>query len=268
MPQFNLLLPPLLGGFIFASCWYPLRYYTLRSDGYRLIFTSAIAGLFFLMLACVVTAVLWPLRLCQDFSAWWHFFFPPEGSGRSALAFILGAISWWPLNQLGKRGIPWFSDQMAVDREIKRKSDPLELLLRKALGAKKLLSVSMKSSKVYIGYLKSNFNPAFQAESISLIPMYSGHRTAETKELVIDIDYDTVYEADRERFSLLLQEETDKARSENPTANPSTISQIAHEKVAKQFESHLYEIILPIAEIQSVNIFDVEVYRQHFEAQS
>jgi len=157
---------------------------------------------------------------------------------------------------------------MAVDREIKRKSDPLELLLRKALGAKKLLSVSMKSSKVYIGYLKSNFNPAFQAESISLIPMYSGHRTAETKELVIDIDYDTVYEADRERFSLLLQEETDKARSENPTANPSTISQIAHEKVAKQFESHLYEIILPIAEIQSVNIFDVEVYRQHFEAQS
>lgn len=44
---FNLLLLPLLGGFIFFSKWNRSRYYGLRSDGYRLILYSAITGAVF-----------------------------------------------------------------------------------------------------------------------------------------------------------------------------------------------------------------------------
>ena len=44
MPTVNIFLPPLLGGFLLVSLWYPLRYWIQRQEGYRLVFAASIAG--------------------------------------------------------------------------------------------------------------------------------------------------------------------------------------------------------------------------------
>src|SRR5258708_10475242 len=138
MPQFNLLLLPLLGGFIFASLWYPTKYYTHRADTYRLIFTASIAGAVFLFFACIIIRLLTYLlpSLCQPIDNLWHQVFPYANSGRATLAFVMGAFLWWPANKM-------CSDMAAVRRAILAKRDPLELLLRRALGECKLISVTL-----------------------------------------------------------------------------------------------------------------------------
>lgn len=48
---FNLLFLPLLGGFVFYTRWNLLAFYSERSSGHRLLFSSATAGLLFLVVA-------------------------------------------------------------------------------------------------------------------------------------------------------------------------------------------------------------------------
>src|SRR2546421_190062 len=147
MPPFNLLLLPLLGGFVFVSKWYPTRYYTLRSDGYRLIFTAAIAGAGFLLLASILTYLTPYIRYGSAAYYWWHQVAPPESSGKAALAMLFGVSLWIPLNFLGK-WIKCLSDNSAINRVIARKRDPLELFLSRALEDKKMISVSVENGKI------------------------------------------------------------------------------------------------------------------------
>src|SRR2546427_4795103 len=209
MPPLNLLFLPLLGGFIFVTKWYPTKYYTLRSDGYRLLFTTAVAGTLLLLLASILKAHAVPyFPWWPAVYFWWHRIAPPEHSGKAALAMFLGCSLWMPLNLIGIVGgrfslpsnlfgrfVKWFSDEEAVRRAIDRKRDALELFLIMALKAEKMVSVSVKNGKVYVGYLTSTYNPAFQMESISLIPAFSGHRNEDTKEMVLDLNYLGVYTA-------------------------------------------------------------------------
>jgi len=51
---FNLLLLPLLGGYIFARKYYRSRYSALRSENYRLLFLAAQYGLVFSVVAAVL----------------------------------------------------------------------------------------------------------------------------------------------------------------------------------------------------------------------
>ena len=48
---FNLLLLPLLGGYIFISHWHVTRFDATRYTGERLLFHSATAGVVFLLVA-------------------------------------------------------------------------------------------------------------------------------------------------------------------------------------------------------------------------
>jgi len=262
MPPFNLLLLPLLGGFAFVSKWYPTRYYTLRSDGYRLIFTAAIAGATFLLVASIITHFTPYIFFGPEAYRWWHQVAKPDDSGKAALAMLLGVTLWLPLNLLG-RWVKFFGDDAAINRTIARKHDPLELFLSRALRAKRLISVSVENGKIYIGYLTSNYNPAFPLESISLIPSFSGHRDNETKLMSLDLNYTEVYKAIQSdlqnKLATALQEELIK----NPRATEAEVFAAASRRVSLNTGQN-YEIILPIREVQSVNVFDVDAYIKHF----
>jgi membrane-associated protease RseP (regulator of RpoE activity) len=55
---FNVLLLPLLGGYLFLTHWNRTRFDTNRYSGERLIFHSAAAGVIFLLLSFIfVTAI-------------------------------------------------------------------------------------------------------------------------------------------------------------------------------------------------------------------
>jgi hypothetical protein len=196
---FDLLLLPLLGGFIFVSRWYPTRYYTLRTDGYRLIFASALAGVLLLFTVVLLREWAEPYPQTAALFDFWHGLVRIEDAALPAGAFILGAVAWMPLNLIG-RYVRLLSESRAVDRAIRRKQDPLELILRKALGTGTLVSVTMKNEKVYIGKVIRNFNPAFPMESVALLLARSGYRDKATRELHLTTDYDRTHQKIREAW--------------------------------------------------------------------
>ncbi|MGI8617514.1 MAG: hypothetical protein ACR2L6_00290 [Gemmatimonadaceae bacterium] len=55
---FNVLLLPLLGGYVFITKWNKTRFDAKRYSGERLIFHAAIAGVAFLIVAYLLTRVV------------------------------------------------------------------------------------------------------------------------------------------------------------------------------------------------------------------
>ena len=125
MLPLTILTLALVGGFVFAIIWYPTRYYTLRSDGYHLVFTSAVIAIFFLFVATVLTTAISAIPEVECRVHWidkaWHQAVPVEHSGKAALAFLFGVSLWWPSNLLGERSrrFRFLSDDAAIEREVK-----------------------------------------------------------------------------------------------------------------------------------------------------
>lgn len=222
---FNVLLLPLLGGYVFLRYWDRTRFSSRRYSGERLLIHAAIAGILFLVAAFLATRLL--LWIYPGLGAWWRQAVPFPYSGTALLAFVLGAGLWLPLNWLSR------GPSAAADRVIDQTGDYLERLLVRAIRRTKPVSATLKSGKTYIGFVVGNVDPAFDRRFISLLPLQSGFRNAE-HELVINTDYTRVYE----RIS-------DEGRPEPEL-----------DELMKDFI-----IVLPVGEIQSVNIFDREAYR-------
>ena len=182
----------------------------------------------------------------------------------------MGALLWWPLNLLGKRW-PYLGKEECLRRVVENKQDPLEILLSETLGSDQLVAVSVKNGKVYIGRLISSFNPAYGAQSLTLSRSYSGHRDRETLAFHLDIDYERVL---KEAIERLLKETERRIRQENPDLSEDELE----ERIEDEFEGwerqgegneeirsivdrlRALEIVIPVAEIQSVNLFDESIY--------
>ena len=222
---FNVLLLPLLGGYVFLRYWDRTRFSSRRYSGERLLFHAAIAGILFLAAAFITTRlVLW---IDPAVGARWRQAVPFPYSGTALLAFTIGAVLWMPLNWMSR------GTTAAADRVIDQTGDYLERLLVRAIRRTKPVSATLKSGKAYIGFVVGNVDPAFDRRFISLLPLQSGYRTGE-HELVINTDYTPVYE----RI-------TAQGRREPEL-----------DELMKDFI-----IVLPVSEIQSVNIFDREAHR-------
>lgn len=225
---YNLLLLPLLGGYIFITQWNRTRFNVMRIDGHRLLFHAAAAGLFFLLSAVLISTLcrLWGIGLSLD--SYWHASVPYDHSGKAALAFLMGALLWKPLN--------YFTDQdREISRAIQHQENPLELLLQKAVTGAHLVLLTVKNGKVYVGFVSDNFNPALPNQYLKLLLTTSGYRDSDTKKVTFTNDYSAVYE------QLLNQEEE---------PDPLVIEG--------------FEIVIPIAEIQSVSFFAPDIYRKYF----
>ena len=182
----------------------------------------------------------------------------------------MGASLWWPLNLLGKMW-PYLGKEECLRRVIENKQDSLEILLSETLGSDQLVAVSVKNGKVYIGRLISSFNPAYGAQSLTLSRSCSGHRDRETLAFHLDINYERVLE---EAIESLVTETERRIRRENPDLSENELE----ERIEKELEEwdrqggeneeirsivdrlRALEIVIPVSEIQSVNIFDESIY--------
>lgn len=263
MPHFDLLILPLIGGFIFVSKFYITKYVTLRSDGYRLIFYASLAGAIFLFISALLVYLLGEVWFFPCLYKHWVEIVPIPHSNEAALALLLGSALWYPLNKLSAY-IQCMSEAASIDRAIKNRSDPLEIMLRAALGSRLLLSVTISNRKVYIGYLKSNFNPAYPMESIKLFLCYSGHRDPQTNKLTIDVNYENTHRDFKSKFNFLFMEKVVQYRREDPEALIDDIIRKANSFLEKEKGLLDYELVIPVREIISVNFFDVALYTKFF----
>jgi hypothetical protein len=221
--EVNIFLLPLLGGYILIkkSTWF--RFRTIRYNAQELILSSAVAGLIgFTFAFLLATAIsIW----IPDFYSWWKTTIPFEFLGTSLLAFLLlVAFGFFPNR--------WIDEEQQIKKIVRDDNDGIEWILLKALEEAKLVSITLKSRKVYIGFISQNFFSPWQGvKSIKVIPVYSGYRDEKDFHIVFTTSYDTVikYTVEEDDIDLDIDD---------------------------------FQMGIPVSEMITVNIFDPRVYEQ------
>jgi hypothetical protein len=250
---FNLLLLPLLGGFLLVSSFYITKYQTWRADGHRLLFYSATFGIGLLGISSFLAETFQAL-IGANWLDLWHKIAPYQYSGRATLSLILGLIGGYILNfLLWILSLSKVDDQFAIDRAIEQKKDPLELFFRKALGQGDQVMITLKSGKVYTGLIMSNLNPAFKMEAVRLLPSKSGYRD-EKRSVIFTHDYSLPMEEIQKKIKEVRDWEERTKEDMGWWLRPK-IAKTAKSKIAKISGNGL-GIIIPISEVSSTSLYN------------
>lgn len=250
----NLLLLPLAGGYVFNAKFNRLRYFSMRVDGYRILFNSAVTGAVLLCIASLVVVLVQHTTFGEWLEGWRLVFAPFDYSGRAFLAFLLGSTGWWLLNL-----IPKWSEDRQSDYVIDQKRDALEILLRRAIGERRLILMTMANGKVYVAKVTQLFNPAFPLEYIVMLPVRSGYRAADDKQVTFTQSYETVLAE--------LQKGAEEKREQVRKALPGLTDDQVAETVEKGLQVREFELVIPKSQIQSVCFFDKQIFDDHFSSQ-
>lgn len=148
---------------------------------------------------------------------------------RALGALLLGATLWWPLN-FG------FSRASEVKRTIEKWNDYLEELLNEAQENTRQVSATLRSGKVYVGFIVRTFDPTYDRKYIVILPTMSGYRTETTHQVVFNTDYTRVYQV------LMEEDESRLVRGVND-----------------------FQVVIPVSEVLSANLFDWEAYERFNE---
>lgn len=238
---FNGLLLPLLAARLFRDRCYYRRFRAQRLDGHRYLLEIGQSALWLGAAARLTT--LAAAMLCPDVEAWWHAVWPPEqfpygGTGIASLVLaetaatllnVRPALVDW--SQIRRQAAGIFDAigrirrrnlDAAVGIAIHRHGNALDRLFYRAAKQALPIAVTMRNRKVYVGFVVDAPNLYREKRYLGLLPLAGGYREPETLRFRLDTNY-----------SELLQPEVDP-------------------------EAH--QIVLPIGEIDSANVFDPSTY--------
>lgn len=220
MPN-NLLLFPLLAGYLFINRTLYFRYRGETLDGYRLLFEAAIWGIFITAPARLIT---YSLHFIPGLDLYWNTWYEISSYpfiGTGALALCIGYLLPIPINRF------WMNAADSKDAALENSADPLSLLLNDAVSRNFPIALSLKSRKFYVGFVMEA--PIINAlhRNISLLPVASGYRDKDTLRFCMTTDYLKAH-----RLSKL--------------------------------DPNDFKIVIPVDEIQTANLFDMEVYAAIF----
>ena len=220
----GLLFIPVLGGYWFLTHWYVTKYGALRESGYHLFFQSAFAGILLGVLAHSIILSLdcgFPM-----IGALWKPLVPHVYYGTAILSVILGFVLPFVLNL-------FYGQERAQRRTAKERGQLVELIIAESLDRGKLIELSLRSGKAYIGFaLRSRMIRRGESD-VALIPLASGYRDEKTHGLVITTNYAPVLkeclDPDLQVFDLIRED---------------------------------FRVVVPASEIVSARIFSPEIYRR------
>jgi hypothetical protein len=182
---YNLLLLPLLGGFLFFFTAHLFRFGAQRLEGYKLLFQSAIAGVVLSFFARLIVLAAAATPAGGWLESRWFAFSPFAFSATSALSMILGPIAALVLNL-------FISPDKAKEIEVRRNGNPLILLLYRAAKERFLVSMTMDSRKWYVGWILESPSLLPQERYFRLLPYMSGYRDKDTLETFRTVFYEDV----------------------------------------------------------------------------
>ena len=219
----GLLLFPVLGGFLFLTRAYFTRYNAIRDSGYRLFFRSAATGF---LLGMASHLLLFFLDECfSQIRESWKPYLPSEFDDTAVLSLGLGFVLPFLFNRFHDR-------EKEAQRAARRKGSFIELLIADSRVRGKPVELSLRSGKSYIGFVNAlsiEGGIIRRDESdVALIPMASGYRDNDTKELNVTIDYTAVIQE--------WLEQTEDERDPNSSERD-------------------FQVVFPISEIVSARIF-------------
>ena len=216
----GLFLIPVVSGYWFLKHLYLTRYSLLRDSGYHVFFRAVIAGAILAFMShLIIFFVLNPYF--PKLSEFWSMFIPISYSGTAMLTFLLAFVLPCIGNQL-------YDKEEAARRAALDSGDLIELLIAESIEDQRLIELSLRSRKSYIGFaLESGITRQGESD-IALIPIASGYRNKDTHELEITTNYATAVKESLEKMSDL--------------------------------ELNDFRIVLPMTEIISARVFHPEAY--------
>ncbi len=182
---YNLLLLPLLGGFLFVHITHYFRFGAQRLDGYRLLFQTAIAGTLLAMVARIVIVGIEMSVGHYPGHAFWTRFAPFPYAGTSILSLALGPVFALAVNL-------FIGPDNAKDREIRRHGNLMTQLLHLSARERRLVSITLDNRKWYVGWVAESPSLYPQEIYFRLLPLTSGYRKPDTLETVITNSYENV----------------------------------------------------------------------------
>lgn len=205
MPE-SLWLFPIVSGYYFLTRYVYLKYKYDRLEPQRLIFNSVVTGsLIFLLLYIfrILLSISFPKLIptlhgylyrlpLQEQPLLWTFVFN----------FIFVVIGVWVINK-GLKIFAYFKCIPPVERAVDELGDELEQLFKKAAKEELLLQISLKSNKVYVGFVRY-IPPPKESNYLKIIPLISGYRHPKTKKVTFDTDYyDAIlfYESEESKYN-------------------------------------------------------------------
>jgi hypothetical protein len=197
---YNLLLLPLIGGFLFVHLSHYFRFAAQRMDGYRLLFQAAIAGVLLSIFGRLADVLIGLTPLGPPLQKIWYVFSPFPFSATSAISLLLGPVFALLLNLfIGK--------EKAKDLEIKAHGNSLAKLLHRAEKEKRLISVTLDSRKWYVGWVAESPNLDPLEQYFKMLPFISGYRDKDALEPRRTVYYEAVLKdttLDRTEFVITL----------------------------------------------------------------
>lgn len=257
---------PLLAGYIFVTTWFHTHYLIQREDSQKVYFRAAFWGIWLFLLAFALLSWLRPdlHQILQFLNSWRGQVILTDGQAKPIdLMFWLAVLSttllfglfggyllnWlfavWAIPRpelvrllirtLRGRDMAFFSNvygfskRAAVKRAIHALNSDLDILLLRAMETNMPISVTLGHGKVYVGYVTGSIEPGEKREMLRILPLVSGYRDGDAMKLKFTTWYVSVYQ----QF------------------NDQKLSHLRPE---------LFEIVLPLSEVKSVNLFDIHAY--------
>lgn len=251
MPRLDLILLPLLGGYIFLSTFNLTKYYHIRIEKQRLIYNSLVSA--FLLSVLVYSLDYFLLKSSLQVNLY-NYKSEPISYYRDYVSTLVSHI----LNNNTTNGLKhsilifliayplasflniFFSREFSFDYTIQRWGSQLDRLIWFSLTEKsdedKLLMITTKSNKVYIGYINKLSEPIGESY-ITILPNFSGYRNKDNLKIEITTKYTDV------------------------------IRKYVEEDRANEIDNKL-GIILPVSEILIVSKFDNNIFGRFNEESS
>jgi hypothetical protein len=182
---YNLLLLPLLGGFLFIHLAHYFRFAAQLADGYRLLFQAAIAGVV-LSIAARLTELLINLTpMGAPLQSYWNMFSPFPYSETSAISLLIGPFLAMVVNL-------FIDKEKAKNAEIRTRGNFFLKLLDQAANEMRLISLTLDSRKWYVGWVAETPNLDPREQYFKLLPLISGYRDKDTLETRRTVYYEAV----------------------------------------------------------------------------
>ncbi len=175
------LMLPALGGYFFLISWNRTKYRIYRKSGYQLFFEAVAFGLILFVVARVFVVAIegW---VPGEIEGIWSRLLPFDYSGTLAIVAATAVAVPKLLNR-------WYTEDEGAYDAAKHSGDCIELLLQDSIAKPRLVEVSMRSGKSYMGFVNDSSIGIPDEADVTLVPVWSGYRDVKTKELRITADY-------------------------------------------------------------------------------
>lgn len=192
MLKFDLLLLPLLGGYVFLITFSLTKFYHQRIERQRLIFNSLVLGFFVSVIGLLFDEYIlknsYLLNTREFIGKLVTIDYP--GLNYSILIFLIS----YPLAKIFNLILSY---KRVFNFVINRWGDDFEKIFWFSLINKndedKLLMITTKTNKVYVGYVNRISEPIGNSY-ITVIPNFSGYRDKEKQIFIVTTDYIPVLE--------------------------------------------------------------------------